>query len=101
MCNVRLEDRASSESLLKKLGIVDLETLLRYNRLRWYGHVTRSEDMINKVTELVIKGQRPCGRPKQTWSDLITADCEKWKMKSDTSDRLSWRKGLRIKIEPV
>ena len=100
MCNVRLEDRASSESLLKKLGIVDLETLLRYNRLRWYGHVTRSEDMINKVTELVIEGQRPRGRPKQMWSDLITADCEKWKMKSDTSDRLSWRKELRMNMNP-
>ena len=98
ICNVRLEDRISSESLLQKLGIVDLETLLRYNRLRWYGHVTRSENMIKNVTELVVEGQRPRGRPRKTWSDFVTDDCRQWKMTSDTSDRDSWRMELRTNI---
>ena len=34
-----LKDHISSDSLLKKLGINNIQTLLRYNRLRWFGHV--------------------------------------------------------------
>ena len=86
MCNVRLEDRVSSESLLRKLGIVDLGTMLRCNRLRWYGHVSRSDGSIKKVTELVIEGHRLRGRPKKTWNDFITDDCKQWRMTSDTTD---------------
>ena len=40
-CNVRLKDHISSDSLLRKLGINNIQTLLRYNRLRWFGHVVR------------------------------------------------------------
>ena len=100
ICGVKLEDRVSSVSLLSKLGIVDLETLLRYNRLRWYGHVSRSDDMINGVTELVVKGQCPRGRPKKTWRDFVNDDCKYWKLTSDTGDRESWRSELRANMNP-
>ena len=55
---MRLEDKISSESLLLKLEIVDLQTLIRYNRLQWFGHVQRSEGPIKDITELEVAGQR-------------------------------------------
>ena len=57
-CNVRLKDHISSDSLLRKLGINNIQTLLRYNRLRWFGHVVRNDGCINSITEFEVVGQR-------------------------------------------
>ena len=48
-CNVRLKDYISSDSLLRKLGLNNIQTLLRYNRLRWFGHVVRNDGCINSI----------------------------------------------------
>ena len=48
---MRLKDHISSDSLLRKLGINNIQTLLRYNRLRWFGHVVRNDGCINNITE--------------------------------------------------
>ena len=63
-CNVRLKDHISSDSLLRKLGINNIQTLLRYNRLRWFGHVVRNDGCINSITEFEVVGQRGRGRPR-------------------------------------
>ena len=44
ICNVRLQDIVSTRSseLLVWLGIEDLDLILKERRLRWYGHVERS-----------------------------------------------------------
>ena len=42
ICNVKAKDEVSSDSLLSKLGIQDLDMVLRTSRLRWFGHVERS-----------------------------------------------------------
>ena len=47
---MRLKDHISSDSLLRKLGINNIQTLLRYNRLRWFGHVVRNDGCINTLT---------------------------------------------------
>ena len=39
MRGVKLKDRVSNKELTERLGIVDITSLLRQNRLRWYGHV--------------------------------------------------------------
>ena len=67
--DVRLKDHISSDSLLGKLGINNIQTLLRYNRLRWFGHVVRNDGCINSITEFEVVGQRGRGRPKKTWKD--------------------------------
>ena len=68
-CNVRLKDHISSDSLLRKLGINNIQTLLRYNRLRWFGHVLRNDDCINSITEFEVDGQRGRGRQSTMISD--------------------------------
>ena len=42
ICNVKAKDEVSSDSLLSKLGIQDLDMVLRTSRMRWFGHVERS-----------------------------------------------------------
>ena len=63
-CNVRLKDHINSDSLLRKLGINSIQTLLRYNRLRWFVHIVRNDGCINSITEFEVVGQRGRGRPK-------------------------------------
>ena len=73
-CNVRLKDHISPDSFLRKVGINNIQTLLRYNRLHWFGHVVRNDGCINSITEFEVDGQRGCGRPKKTWKDTINND---------------------------
>ena len=49
ICNVKAKDEVSSDSLLSKLGIQDLDMVLRTSRMRWFGHVVRSTGWIAKV----------------------------------------------------
>ena len=101
-CNVRLKDHISSDSLLRKLGINNIQTLLRYNRLRWFGHVVRSDGCINSITEFEVVGQRGRGRPKKTWKDTINNDLRHWKLsRANPANRMEWRKKLGTNIGAV
>ena len=101
-CNVRLKDHISSDSLLRKLGSNNIQTLLRYNRLRWFGHVVRNDGCINSITEFEVVGQRGRGRPKKTWKDTINNDLRHWKLsRADPANRMEWRKKLRTNIGAV
>ena len=101
-CNVRLKDHISSDSLLRKLGINNIQTLLRYNRLHWYGHVVRNDGCINSITEFEVVGQRGRGRPRKTWKDMINNDLRHWKLsRADPANRMEWRKKLRTNIGAV
>ena len=104
LSNVRLEDHISSDSLLNKLGIVDITSAVRYNRLRWYGHVCRNEGSIRKAADMMVDGRRVRGRPKKSWADTVQEDRKAWKMTNiDPMDRLLWRKGLKtnfIHVQP-
>ena len=48
ICNVRLQDTVTTRSneLLVRLGIEDLDLILKERRLRWYGHVERSNGAV-------------------------------------------------------
>ena len=48
--------------------------MLRLNRLRWYGHVERSDKWINKCTHLEIDGFKVRVRPRKTWSAAVAED---------------------------
>ncbi|MEW8545716.1 MAG: hypothetical protein AB2693_19515 [Candidatus Thiodiazotropha sp.] len=46
MCNAKAKDEISSDSLLSKLGIQNLDVVLHTSRMRWFGHVERSTGWI-------------------------------------------------------
>ena len=98
ICGVKLQDEVSSESLLVKLEIADITSVLRSRRLRWYGHVKRSPDCIHHVTEFVVPGSsgRGRGRPRKNWSECVNNDITFCNLGNvDPLDRLSWRRAVR------
>ena len=56
MCKVKAEDDVSLHHMYLCLSLQPLESRLRINRLRWYGHVDRSEDWIKCCTQINISG---------------------------------------------
>ena len=77
ICNVRLKDCISSDSFLEKLGINNIQSLLRYNRLRWFGHVARNDVFVNKITALEVDvDEVDLGRQR----DRINDDHKNWKL---------------------
>ena len=56
------------------LGIEDLSLIIRRSRLRWFGHVERSEGWINRVRKMKVVSNKGPGRPKKTWKECVQND---------------------------
>ena len=98
ICSIKPEDVASvrSSELLAKLELEDLDLILRERRLRWFGHVERSNGAIRTACDIQIDGRRGAGRPKLTWKKLTERDCPEWKLTTvDLQERSTWRSGVR------
>ncbi|XP_014675865.1 PREDICTED: uncharacterized protein LOC106815854 [Priapulus caudatus] len=96
ICNVTIGDLAPSNELLGRLGILDLDVVLRERRLRWYGHVQCSTGAIKIVGEVRVVGVRRRGRPKMSWKEVVTKDREQWNLSAvDPLDRVTWRASVR------
>ena len=82
ICNVRPQDIVSTRSneLLARLGIEDLDLILKVRRLRWYGHVERSNGAVKTAFDIQVDGKHGPGRPKMTWKQLTERDCREWKL---------------------
>ena len=71
ICNVRPQDVTTrSNELLVRLGIEDLDLILKERRLRWYGHVECSNGAVKTAFHIQVEGKRGPGRPKMTWKQL-------------------------------
>ena len=98
ICNVRPQDIVTTRSneLLVRLGIEDLDLILKERRLSWYGHVERSNGAIKTAFDIQVGGP---GRPKMTWKQLTERDCREWKLSAiNPHDRHTWRSGVRSAI---
>ena len=56
--------------LLARLGIEDLDLILRERRLRWYGHAEHSNGAVKTASDIQVNGKHGPGRPKMTWKQL-------------------------------
>ena len=74
MLKIKAEDNVSLSTMYGILNLAPLESKLRLNCLRWYGHVERSDKWVNKCTHLEIGGFKGRGRPHKTWSTTVTED---------------------------
>ena len=72
ICNVRPQDivTTGSNELLAWLGIKDLDLILKERRLRWNGHVDRSNGAVRTAFHIQVEGKRGPGRPTMTWKQL-------------------------------
>ena len=92
ICGVKPSDDPSMDELHAKLGICDLAILVRERRLRWFGHVMRSNGEINRVRSRPVPGRKGPGRPKKTWEECVKQDLKVCALsEAGTQDRLSWR----------
>ena len=90
ICNVKPQDTATIRSieLLPRLGIEDLDLILKERRLCWYGHVERSNSAVKTAFDIQVNGKGGPGRPKMTWKQLTERDCREWKLSAiDPHDR--------------
>lgn len=89
----------TSELIRERLGLLSIEETLRTNRLRWYGHIQRMEDVAwqKKITTMEISdAPLPRGRPRKRWSDNIKKDLKDLNLTPElTQDRNAWRRRIR------
>ena len=52
ICNFKANDEVSSDSLLSKLGLQDIDVVLRSSKMRRYGHEERIKGFISQVRKL-------------------------------------------------
>ena len=53
-----------------RLGIEDLDLILKERRLHWYGHVECSNVAVKTAFDIQVEGKRGPGRPKMTQKTL-------------------------------
>ena len=53
-----------------RLGIEGLDLVLKERRLRWCGHVERSNGAVKTAFDIQDDGKHRPGRPKMTWKQL-------------------------------
>ena len=103
ICNVRPQEVVTTRSseLLAQLGIEDLDLILKERRLRWHGHVERSNGAV-KTAIVQVEAKRGPGRPKMTWKQLTEKDCREWKLLAiSPHDRNMWGSGVRSAMHAV
>ena len=80
ICGVKAKDGISSEVLLAKLHLVDATVELRTRRLRWFGHVKRSNEL-SSVMDMALLGKRGPGRPLKTFEACVKDDIKRCNLK--------------------
>jgi hypothetical protein len=78
MCGAKSEPSTDYALLLNTLGIPSLDTRLRANRLRWFGHVERNNGWLQQCRNIVVPKTRRRGRPLTTWDDTVKEDIQAW-----------------------
>jgi sorting nexin-29 len=84
----------------------DIATVLKVNRLKWAGHVSRRPENspVHKVTKSdFVDGKRSKGRPKISWKNCVDADAKMlgvsdWQ--KSAKDRGSFRRILNAAMGP-
>ena len=68
ICNVKLQDIVTTRSneLLERLGIEDLELILKERRLHWYVHMERSNSAVKIAFDIQVDGKHGLERPEMT-----------------------------------
>ena len=74
ICNVKVRDEFTLDSLLSKPGIQDLDVEPRTSRIRWLGHVERSAGWIAEVSKLNVVAQKRRSRPKKICDEVLVDD---------------------------
>ena len=98
---VRITNEHVRKTITKHIGPYEdpLATVKR-QKLKWYGHVTRSDGLTKVILQGTVEGKRRRGRPKKKWIDNIA----EWTGKSSAEtqamahNRQEWRELMRKSV---
>jgi hypothetical protein len=108
LLNIRWQDRITDAEVLRRAGgLWRVETMLRFERLSWLGHVGRMNDERLPKQMLfgeLCGGRRRVGKPKGRWKDGVMGDLKHYALSRDTwyqicQNRPQWRKLLHQRRE--
>ena len=79
LLNISYKDHVTNEEVRKKIQAAigeygEILTLVKKQKLRWFGHVSRSSGSAKTILQGTVKGKRKRGRQKKRWKDNI----KKW-----------------------
>ena len=66
ICGVTLKDKVESTVIASRVGVDDLEELLRQKRLRWFGHFVRRDEKVEIKKVLVGFKNKRIKKERQT-----------------------------------
>ena len=61
------------------MAIDDIAEVMRQNRLRWFGHVERRDELcwMKRIEALQVDGDGVKGRPRKRWREVLKEDMRK------------------------
>ena len=76
LLNISYKDHVTKEEVCNRIqnaiGVHDdLLTMVKKQKLRWYGHISRSSGMAKTILQGTVKAARKRGRQKKRWEDNI------------------------------
>jgi hypothetical protein len=99
MAGVKRSERKKTESLRTTFGLDSLDVVMRRSRLRWFGNVARQEEdhPVKSCQAVVISGDRPVGRPRKVWWDVVQSDMDMLNISErDALDCAKWRRAIQM-----
>ena len=74
--NISYKGRVTNEEVRRKIQAAieeyeELPTVVKKQKQRWFGHVSRSCGLAKTILQGTVKGQRKRGRQKKRWEDNI------------------------------
>ena len=76
MIGVSLSERKSNECVRSMLAIDDIGEVMRRNRLRWFDHVERRDELcwIKRIETLQVDVDGVKGSPRKRWREVLRED---------------------------
>ena len=97
MCGVTRKDKIRNEHIRGTTKVVQASRKITERRLKWYGHVMRTEEdhVVRRVMTKAIPGKRKRGRPKTRWKDVCKRDMQTVGLREgDEGDSAYWKETI-------
>ncbi|XP_066974234.1 uncharacterized protein [Macrobrachium rosenbergii] len=98
IAGISLLQGRDSQGIRRMCGICNVQEKAKEDRLRYYGHVIRREEVepIKRAKNMPVMGRRSVGRQRIRWMDVVRRDMGEvgWR-EEDSMNRNRWRKLTR------
>ena len=98
ICSAKLCEKIRMSDLRTRMGISNIEDVIRCNRFHWFGHLQRmdEEKWPRKILNFLVSGSYPLGCSKKKWFDNIRSDIHKLRLSTSLAqDRGKWRNAIK------